>query len=730
MSAAIGAFAGDSAGAQPMQITPPVARPPASIPAKPAKPKEKPKAAAIKRPVAKKPVAEPAPHPAPSAPTAFAPENPLVQQPFTTPEKPAQTLTNKTTALQPQERRVGKATSPTAPTSAATISRPSGRRPRRASEQGDPVAMTLLGDLYSNGYGVAKDEKKALAWFSLAADRGDRQAIFALAMARFAGRGGPQDKAEAAALLDKAAKLGHVAAAYNLALLYLEGQQVRQDIARAAELMRSAADAGSPEAQYALATLYKEGNGVAKDPVAAAKLLGAAARSGNIAAEVEYAIALFNGTGIDEGRERRRRAVPQGRAQGQCGGAEPARAHPGDRPRPAGRSDRGDEMAHHRQGRRRLRRLAGKLHAADQGRRARGGRERRAAVARARQAQFLKPFFTIALGRRAKLCFAHGALDPAVSLGNECAILFDPGLRVPAQSALLNVMTAAARKAARSLKRDFGEVANLQVSLKGPANFVPPPTSAPRTSCAPSSLKARPGYGFLGEEGGAREGTDKTHTWIVDPLDGTTNFLHGIPHFAISIALEREGTIVAGLIYNPANDEILHRRARQGRVLQRSAHPRRGAQAAGRSGRVLRAAASRARRPRAVPPGIGGRSRTRSRDCGASAPPRSISPRWRPGGSTSTGSAGSRRGISPPASSIVREAGGFVTDLDGNERTMEAGDIIAGNEAMHREVMDLLQGGVTPKTSGRAADTSHRSRLECQASLCYCRFCAIIAGNS
>ncbi len=171
---------------------------------------------------------------------------------------------------------------------------------RRASEQGDPVAMTLIGELYANGYGVAKDEKKALAWFSLAADRGDRQAIFALAMFRFAGRGGPQDQAEAAALLDKAAKLGHVAAGYNLALLYLEGQQVRQDIARAAELLRGAADAGSPEAQYALATLYKEGNGIAKDPAAAARLLGAAARSGNVAAEVEYAIALFNGTGIQK----------------------------------------------------------------------------------------------------------------------------------------------------------------------------------------------------------------------------------------------------------------------------------------------------------------------------------------------------------------------------------------------------------------------------------------------
>src|ERR687887_2344004 len=124
------------------------------------------------------------------------------------------------------------------------------------------------------------------------------------------------------------------------------------------------------------------------------------------------------------------------------------------------------------------------------------------------------------------------------------------------RSALLNVMIKAARKASRTLKRDFGEVEHLQSSLKGPANFV---TAADRR--AEEILReelelARPGYGFLGEEGGAREGSDKTHRWIVDPLDGTLNFLHGIPHFAISIGLEREGTMVAGLVYNPVTDEL------------------------------------------------------------------------------------------------------------------------------------------------------------------------------
>jgi myo-inositol-1(or 4)-monophosphatase len=123
-------------------------------------------------------------------------------------------------------------------------------------------------------------------------------------------------------------------------------------------------------------------------------------------------------------------------------------------------------------------------------------------------------------------------------------------------SALLNVMIAAARKAARALKRDFGEVEKLQVSLKGPANFTSAADRRAEETLHAELMKARPGYSFLGEEGGRREGTDQTHTWIVDPLDGTTNFLHGIPQFAMSIALERAGTVVAGLIYNPANDEM------------------------------------------------------------------------------------------------------------------------------------------------------------------------------
>src|SRR5436309_11128573 len=123
-------------------------------------------------------------------------------------------------------------------------------------------------------------------------------------------------------------------------------------------------------------------------------------------------------------------------------------------------------------------------------------------------------------------------------------------------SARINVLVKAARRARRELKRDLGEIEHLQVSLKGPANFVTKADKRAEEMLYTDLAKARPGYGFIGEEGGNREGADKTHTWIVDPLDGTTNFLHGIPQFAISIGLAREGTIIAGVIYNPANEEL------------------------------------------------------------------------------------------------------------------------------------------------------------------------------
>ncbi|WP_298497620.1 inositol monophosphatase family protein [uncultured Maritimibacter sp.] len=123
-------------------------------------------------------------------------------------------------------------------------------------------------------------------------------------------------------------------------------------------------------------------------------------------------------------------------------------------------------------------------------------------------------------------------------------------------SANLNVMIKAARKAGRSLVKDFREVENLQVSMKGAGDFVSKADIAAENIIKEELMEARPNYGWLGEEGGGEEGKDPTRRWIVDPLDGTTNFLHGLPHWAVSIALEHKGEIVAGVVYDPAKDEM------------------------------------------------------------------------------------------------------------------------------------------------------------------------------
>jgi myo-inositol-1(or 4)-monophosphatase len=122
------------------------------------------------------------------------------------------------------------------------------------------------------------------------------------------------------------------------------------------------------------------------------------------------------------------------------------------------------------------------------------------------------------------------------------------------RSAIINVMAAAARKAGRALIRDFGEVENLQVSQKGPSDFVSTADLKAEKILRQELDKARPGFGFLMEESAEVPG-DGRHRWIVDPLDGTLNFLHGIPHFCVSVALERDGEIVAGVVYEPLRDD-------------------------------------------------------------------------------------------------------------------------------------------------------------------------------
>jgi myo-inositol-1(or 4)-monophosphatase len=258
------------------------------------------------------------------------------------------------------------------------------------------------------------------------------------------------------------------------------------------------------------------------------------------------------------------------------------------------------------------------------------------------------------------------------------------------RSALLNVMIKAARKASRTLKRDFGEIEHLQASLKGPANFVTAADQRAEEILREELEHARPGYGFLGEEGGAREGSDKTHRWIVDPLDGTLNFLHGIPHFAISIGLEREGTMVAGLVYNPVTDELFTAERGKGAFL---------------NDQRLRVAARKRLADAVVAcalphPSRGDVELTRNehsavqdrvaglRRFGAAA----LDLAWVAAGRLD---AYWERGLSPwdmaAGIALVREAGGFVTDLDGRDEMIKTGGILAANEEIHRQMLRALK---------------------------------------
>jgi myo-inositol-1(or 4)-monophosphatase len=258
------------------------------------------------------------------------------------------------------------------------------------------------------------------------------------------------------------------------------------------------------------------------------------------------------------------------------------------------------------------------------------------------------------------------------------------------RSPLLNVMIKAAHKAGRALKRDFGEVENLQVSVKGPADFASAADHRAEETLHAELTQARPGYSFLGEEGGLREGSDQTHRWIVDPLDGTLNFLHGIPHFAISIALEREGTIVAGVVYNPANDELFTAERGKGAFL---------------NDKRLRVAARRRLADAVVAcalphPSRGDVALTRSehngvqekaaglRRFGAAA----LDLAWVAAGRLD---AYWERGLSPwdmaAGIALVREAGGFVTDLDGGDAMLTTGGLVAGNDTVHRELLHVLK---------------------------------------
>ena len=258
------------------------------------------------------------------------------------------------------------------------------------------------------------------------------------------------------------------------------------------------------------------------------------------------------------------------------------------------------------------------------------------------------------------------------------------------RSALLNVMVQAATKAGRALKRDFGEVERLQVSVKGPGNFVSAADHRAEETLKQELMRARPGYSFLGEEGGLTTGTDGTHTWIVDPLDGTTNFLHGIPQFCISIGLQRTDTIVAGVIYNPVTDELFTAERGKGAFLNdrrlRVAGRTHLADAVVACGlpHIGRGDLELFRREfSTVQAQVAGLRRfgAAALDLAYIAAGR-FDAYW-------------ERDLSPwdlaAGILLVREAGGFASDTNGKDNILSTGSVIAGNDAMHRGLLSLVR---------------------------------------
>ena len=261
---------------------------------------------------------------------------------------------------------------------------------------------------------------------------------------------------------------------------------------------------------------------------------------------------------------------------------------------------------------------------------------------------------------------------------------------MPYLSPALNVMTAAVKKAGRKLIRDFGEVENLQISMKGPADFVSVADKRTESILVEEFQRVRSGYPILTEESGLIEGPDKSHRFIIDPLDGTTNFLHGIPHFAVSVALERDGQLVSAVIYNPISDEMFTAEKGSGAYL---------------NDKRLRVAARKDLKLALAATGIpflghGDHEKFRKelgpvmaatagvRRFGAA----SLDLCWLAAGRYDAFWERDLAAWDIAAGILmVREAGGVVTDLSGGQKMLEGGDILASNEALHPQYLKLLR---------------------------------------
>ncbi len=257
-----------------------------------------------------------------------------------------------------------------------------------------------------------------------------------------------------------------------------------------------------------------------------------------------------------------------------------------------------------------------------------------------------------------------------------------------ARSALLNVMVNAASKAGRSLTRDFGEIENLQISVKGPADFVSQADLKAEKTLRDSLNKDRPGYCFLMEEGGVVD-TGSDHRWIIDPLDGTTNYLHGNPFFAVSLALESAGQLVAGVIYSPITEELFTAERGRGayindrrmRVANRSALDEcviaTGIPALNKKGHGVALFEQRNIMNQTAGVRATGSAALNLAYVAAGR----FDGYWEDGLSAWDVAAGML---------MVREAGGFATEPDPQASIYESGRLVAGNEAIHGKLRTII----------------------------------------
>ena len=260
---------------------------------------------------------------------------------------------------------------------------------------------------------------------------------------------------------------------------------------------------------------------------------------------------------------------------------------------------------------------------------------------------------------------------------------------MPAYSPIMTMMIRAAEKAAKGLLRDFNEVEQLQISRKGPGDFVTAADKKSEKTIFEELQKARPDYSFMMEESGEVKGNDPENVWIIDPLDGTHNFMHGVPHWSISIALEHKGNIIAGLVFDPVKDELFTAEKGTGAWLRNKR-----LRVSGRD--VLERCMINYGQPVQTPEAKevfykelqAVQSLAMVRRFGSAALDMTyvaagrIDAYW-------------ERGIKPwdvaAGVLIVKEAGGFVTSIENDDNPVYSGNLVTGNQQVHSDLRKILK---------------------------------------